>query len=208
VRAAAQAGTRPQGPSPLASAARVRHLNVNFHTSTRSKSFQLPRNMANAYQEIENRISQCVSDHPIHEFPKIARLARKYDVPYARLYHRYHGRQSKSDRPAPNAKLDSAQELALSEFLRRRDYMGLPMRIPEVEKAANSILKECYSEPSTPPPTVGEHWTRRWLEKHPEFHKRKEKAIDAERKEQYNSKILEDWYNRLQAITGVAERAG
>jgi len=140
--------------------------------------------MANAYQQTENRISQCISDHPLHGFPNISLLAREYNVPYPRLYSRYHGRQSKSDRPAPNKKLDSAQELALSELIRRRDYMGSPMRIPEVEKAANSILKECHSDPSTPPTTVGEHWSRRWLDnEHPEFYKRKEKAIDAERKE-------------------------
>jgi Tc5 transposase DNA-binding domain len=117
--------------------------------------------MANAYQEIENRISQYISDHPIHKFPNISQLAREYDISYQRLYHRYHGRQSKTDRPTPNVKLDSAQELALSEFIRRRNYIGSPMRIPDVEKAANSILRECHSDPSTPPPTVGEHWTRR-----------------------------------------------
>jgi len=155
--------------------------------------------MDNAYQEIENRISQCINDHPIQSFPSISRLAREYNVPYTRLYHRYHGRQSKSNRPAPNTKLNSAQELALSEFIRRRDYMGSPMRISDAEKAGNSILRESHSDQSTPPPTVSEHWTRRWLEKYPEFYKRKVKAIDAERKKQHDPEKLQDWYDRLRA---------
>ena len=58
--------------------------------------------------------------------------------------------------------------------------MRSSMRISDVEKAANSILKECHSDPLTSSPVVGEHWTKRWLKKYPEFHKWKEKAIDAE----------------------------
>jgi hypothetical protein len=154
--------------------------------------------MANAYREVENTIARCIADHPIHRFPNISQLARDYDVPYDRLYGRYHGRPSRSERPAANTKLNSDQELALYEFVRRRDYMGSPMRLPEIEKAANSILKEAHTDPNTPPIIVGEHWTQRWLEKYPELHTRKEKAIDAERKEQHDPEMIEQWYNRLQ----------
>src|SRR5690606_2708873 len=113
----------------------------------------------------------------------ISHAARFYRVPYDRLYRRWKGQPSRSDRPSTNRKLSNEQEQALWLYLKRLDDIGTCALIPIVTDAANFILLRNHDpNAKESPPTVGEKWTRRFLKRHPEFHTVTQKSIEAERK--------------------------
>ena len=67
---------------------------------------------------------------------------------------------------------------------------------------ANDILRRGFtpSESDTEPPKVGPHWTRRFLERHPEFKVRKQRSIDSKRKNAHDPESFEDWFRRYKAL--------
>src|SRR5947209_11840847 len=94
-----------------------------------------------------------------------------------RLYARLNGRQSRIARPATNNKLTFDMEEGLCQYLRDLDRIGTAARLPMVTGAADSILRRNHVDGGDPP-TVGEKWTKRFLEAHPEFYIRKQKTLD------------------------------
>jgi len=107
------------------------------------------------YLEIEDRIVEAMewkSEHP--DACPITKLAEMFDVPYQRLNHRLHKRNSKSTRMQTNLKLDEVQEEALTSYSKRCDKIGVPFRLNQLAISANSILKRSHSDLSTPPPRV------------------------------------------------------
>jgi hypothetical protein len=69
--------------------------------------------MTTRYSDVEKRISEACIAYGCREKPKIATLAREFDVPYQRLRGRIQGKNSRSTRPTTNKALDDAQEQAL-----------------------------------------------------------------------------------------------
>jgi hypothetical protein len=143
--------------------------------------------MPESYAETEARIEQAL--HKLHdcEKPNIAAMAREFQVPVSRLRARWSGRPSKQDRPGPNKKLGDDQELAVCLYIQRLDAIGTSASFPMVTSCANSILRLCHSSRTTPLPTVDSCWTSRFLQRHPEFHIRKQKT--PERRKQSHPEI-------------------
>jgi len=108
-----------------------------------------------------------------------------------------------------NKRLTEAEELPVCMYLKRLDTIGTSARLPMVTNCANDILKRNHpSGTSDPPPTVSEVWSKRFLARHPEFHIRKQKAIEEERKNAHDPGVILDWFARYQQVceeSGVLE---
>jgi len=138
------------------------------------------------------------------EKPNIAKLARDFRVPQGRLQARIEGRASRSERGGTNRLLSEAEEAAVCLYLKRLDTIGTSTRVPMVTGCANRILEKrtrfSGSEESTRPMKVGPTWTARFLKRHPEFHIRKQKTIDFDRKKADNQSNLLEWFEQYKSI--------
>ncbi len=116
--------------------------------------------------------------------------AQKHRVPPFRLWSRWKGWPSCSDRPVYSQKLSLVEEKGLCTFLDRLEAIRLPATLPMIAIKANSILARHHDNPETRPPIVSNKWTKRFLKRHPEYHKRKQTSINIERKRAHNRLIV------------------
>jgi hypothetical protein len=63
----------------------------------------------------------------------------------------------------------------------------------QVSHAANSILRQDHIEEG-PAPTVGDHWPRRFLNRHPELRKAKQKPLELQRKLAHDPVVISNWF--------------
>ena len=82
--------------------------------------------MENSYAAIEERISEAIKVAQSQKKPNIRALARGFNVPYSRLYGRFNGQPSRSERPPTNFALDSYQEKALIRWIQQLDDLYIP----------------------------------------------------------------------------------
>ena len=59
---------------------------------------------------------------------------------------------------------------------------------------ANATLRRSYTDITKPAPTVGQHWPRRFLNAHPEYHIQKQKTLDVAQKNPHNPDNILDWF--------------
>lgn len=69
--------------------------------------------------------------------------------------------------------------------------MGLVPKRKQIEAAANSILREAYGVTSL---RVSEHWIKRFLGRHPEYYRRRRRALDLERMQAHDKSSIELWF--------------
>ena len=158
--------------------------------------------MSEGYYEIEDRIEEACSVLLESKKLNVAATARQFAVPEGRLRARWKGRQAKSARLPTNTKLTKTEELAVGLYLKRLDQIGTSARLSMVTDCANSILKRnCLAgNTDTPPPTVSHSWTSRFLERNPQFHIRKQKTLDQDRRNTHNKDNLLDWFVRYKEV--------
>ena len=76
-----------------------------------------------------------------------------------------------------------------------------------IRGAANYLLAQAYSGPSTPP-IVGDHWAARFLDRNPQYHKRKQKPLAAIQKASHSVESLQAYfeaYRSLKEKLGIAD---
>lgn len=139
--------------------------------------------MSTRYQDIEERIQDALAAIEQRDDYTIAAVAREFDVPESRLRGRWKGRQSKVDRRGGNRKLSVEQEIAVCRYLDRLDKIGTSARLPMLSNCANILLRRSHIDENTPPPTVSEQWAKRFLADHLKYQKKRQKVLDAEKKE-------------------------
>jgi hypothetical protein len=115
--------------------------------------------MSDTYSEVEKRIQQAVDEmRALESTPIITDFARQYDVPYQRLYARFHGALAKSDFVSGNRRFPDIEEKALCRYLDRLDNkLGLPAQRELLRGAADYILLANWTPTSTdgkPPSTL------------------------------------------------------
>jgi hypothetical protein len=160
---------------------------------------------AESYGSLEVRIQEAINilQERGEEKPNLAAAAREFELPPQRLRARWNGRQSKFDRPVTNTKLSGDQELAVCLYLDRLDAIGTCARKKMVENCANAILARAHDDPDTEPPVVGSHWTRRFLDRHPEYFIRKQSTMDIDRKNAHNPERFRQWFAEFQKICNL-----
>jgi hypothetical protein len=153
--------------------------------------------LAAPYQVVEQCILDAIKDVTDGGCANLNEAARKHKVPPFRLRSRWKGRPSRSDRPVYSRKLSTAEEQGLCMFLDRLEAIGLPATLPMIAVKANSILARHHENAQTRPPIVSNKWTKRFLKRHPEYHKRKQKSINIERKRAHDPILVREFFAEL-----------
>jgi Tc5 transposase DNA-binding domain len=147
---------------------------------------QKAANEIRSYRETGERVS-------------VAAIARQYGVHKNRVHRRLKGIEGRTTRKPINYKLSAVQEAALLSYIRTLDEIGQSIRLDQVSYAANSILRQDHTEEG-PAPTVGDHWPRRFLDRHPELRKAKQKPLELERKLAHDPAVISNWFERFQQL--------
>jgi len=155
-----------------------------------------------SYGSVESRIQEAIAVllQKGEENPNLAAAAREFNLPPQRLRARWNGRESKEKRVPVNRKLTEEEELAVCQYLDRLDHIGTSARLHMITTCANAILLHAQEDPSIPTPVVSEHWARRFLTRHPEYHIRKQYTLDADRKNAHHPESILDWFSRYEKV--------
>ena len=149
--------------------------------------------MPKSYAEVEDWIQEALgSILPDTEF-SIPELAARFDIPVRHLKNRLKGTPSRNAQVPASRKLSPAEEVAVCRYIDRLDQLGLCVRPPMLRNCANVILARNHNG-NSPPPTVSSRWSQRFLDHHPEYSVRKQKAMDPRRKVANNAKSIEAWF--------------
>lgn len=154
--------------------------------------------MVSFYSEQEDRIQKACGASRKNPERKITDLAEEFDVPYHALRNRLKGRKSLIDVGGKNKKLSERQELIIIRFVKVLESFGIEPRPRFLHGIANRVLKNDHADPTSPAPSVGIHWSRRFIERRPELHVEKATPLAAERKRTHDPDSLRDWFLRLQ----------
>jgi hypothetical protein len=73
------------------------------------------------------------------------------------------------------------------------------LRLDHMISTANAILKQDHTSDGEPA-TMSQTWPYHFLQRHPEVHKIKQKLIELVRKLAYNPIIIQNWFERFQAL--------
>ena len=125
----------------------------------------------------------------------IARIAREYDVLPRKLQRRCARGCFKSSRSAAGKALTDEMEEAICEYIHQLDSFDMSARPIVIRKAANYLLAEAEINR-----VVEDHWTKRFLTRHLEFVKRKQKSLAAARKNAHNLKNILHYFRKFQEI--------
>jgi len=157
--------------------------------------------MSTKYAELEARIAEACFKLGESEKLNIAGVAREFEVPESSLRACWNGRQTRSRRSAVNRRLTEAEELAVCMYLKRLDTIEISAQLHKVTSCAHDILRRNHPRSSPdPPPTVSEVWSKRFLNRYPEFYIRQQKAIEEQRKKAHDLEVILDWFARYQSL--------
>ena len=98
-----------------------------------------------------------------------------------------------------NRKLKEHEELAICAYLDRLDKIGLYTRLFMIADCANAVLRRAHVDEGSPP-QVSEHWARRFLERHPEYHVRKQSVQEIDRKKAQGPSTIQWWLHEFKRI--------
>ena len=116
------------------------------------------------------------------------------------VYRRLHGGASKSSRLPTNRALNFEQEQAIKDYIQRLDEQDVSAKVSMIRAAANYILAKSHSDPLTHPTQVSENWTRRFLARNSEFHKKKQQPLAVERKDAHNEDDFLEYFEKYKDI--------
>ena len=105
--------------------------------------------------EIEERVIEACEWLDTQKKPYFAKAARKFGVHKDRVRRRYLGKAlSLCDVGGHNKRLNDDEDCALCAYIDFTDEIGLPIREKTLVVAANSILRNHYSDP----PPLSKSW--------------------------------------------------
>lgn len=140
----------------------------------------------------------------ITQFP---RLRRVFVVSATTVPRRLQGRTSKSSRLPSNRALKLEQPQSIRDHIERLDEQNVS-EVSMICAAANFILAKSHSDPLTTPPQVSKMWTKRFLNRNPQFYKKKQKPPVVERKNAHNENDFQEYFEKYKDIRldkGIAD---
>ena len=153
--------------------------------------------MSSNCKEIETRIQEAIQHVKKNPRAKRAKVARDFNVPIGRLRSRLENKPSASSiRGIHRRRLTPEQDLTLELYLRQLIKLGLHPRLRLVERAANKLLlQDC--DQSNPPPPLSHAWSKRWMDRFPDFQKVKRKPLAAVRKNAEDPEVIERYFDQF-----------
>lgn len=148
---------------------------------------------AAAYLAREARISKAIEVLRTGEYTIVAPCAVAFDVSRRTLNNRWNGMASKSTRIPAKKRLTEEQEQSVIDYLTRNHERGMALAVKRVEEAANFILGEGFR-------AVGKQWFKRFLKRHPDLKRRRQRTLASERKDAFNVEELEYYFKQLKHV--------
>jgi len=124
--------------------------------------------MASTYQITKDCISDTINALQNGDYSTPTAAARE-------VHRRLHG-VSKSSRLSSNRALNLEQEQAMRDYIERLDEQNVSAKVSMIRAAANYILAKSHSDHLTTPPPVSALWTKRFLDRNLQFHKKTKKV--------------------------------
>ena len=159
--------------------------------------------MPNSNTDIDELVDRAVrelrAEYEYGERVNVAAKAREIGVHKDRLYRRLKGVGPRTTRRPVNNKLSAVQEASVLRYILCLDEIGQAVRYDWISNVANAILAEDHTNDDLPP-SVGSHWARRFLNRHPELHKARQKPLELERKLAHDPEVISNWFERFQQL--------
>ena len=140
----------------------------------------------NSYTTIEEQISEACD--AIHDgwYLNCTQAATVYQILVRRLQRRWNRSASKSTRASTNKALTEEQKSAIREYIDRLNKINIFARPQIIVRAANYLIR--FEDR-----VVGQQWLKQFLERHLEYHVRKQKNFGRRSQEKSEFK----WHERL-----------
>ena len=146
------------------------------------------------HQELEDRITKALAAYNSAQKPKIATIAREFNLTPGILRGRIHGRKSRNERSGPNKALEPEQEKVLILWIDTLDQAFSPPSADQIHSAAQQIVRR-----HNPSRTLGKNWAYNFMARlPPRFDIIKQKPMEKARFECHNPGYMTSWYDRLQ----------
>ena len=152
----------------------------------------------NAPQHKETRMREAIESISSGYCRGSAEAARLFNIPQSTLWRRLKNNVMKQ-RGGNGKKLDIEQDIAVCNWLDRCLRHGFPPRLDHIQHVAQRVLNSCR-DPTTPAIPLGLHWTRRFIDRHPEYALRLSKPLDVRRHAQHNAPEILAWYREFKAV--------
>ena len=110
----------------------------------------------------------------------VREAAKKYKIGRERLRGRLKGVKSRHEKVSINRKLNQEMEKALLQYCKYLDDIGVSARVRMIERSAKQILARAHRGPG-PAPKIGKNWSARFIKRHPELVRVKQKPLDIKR---------------------------
>jgi Tc5 transposase DNA-binding domain len=140
----------------------------------------MPNSNTDIDELVDRAVREICAEREDGERVNVAAKAREIGVHKDRLYRRLKGVGPRTTRKPINSKLSVVQEASLMRYILCLDDIGQAVRYDWISHVANAILAEDHTDDDLPP-SVGSHWARRFLNRHPELHKARQKPLELER---------------------------
>ena len=159
----------------------------------------MPNSNADIDDLVAKGVRELLTEHKDGERLNVAAKARELGVYKDRLYRRIKGVGPRTTRKPVNHKLSAVQEASLLRYILSLDEIGHTIRYDQISSLANAILAEDHTNNDSAS-SVDHHWARRFLNRHPELYKVKQKPLELERKLVHDSGVLLDWFERFRQL--------
>jgi hypothetical protein len=145
----------------------------------------------------EERILLAIQALQKKEICSVAEAAYQFNVPRTTLRRRIAGATDRANTRANGHKMTQIEEESLKQRILSLDLRGSAPTQGHVREMANLLLAK---RGSTPIQTVGEKWVYNYTQRHPELASRFSRRYDYRRAEQADPKIVQAWFNTVQAL--------
>lgn len=146
----------------------------------------------------EQRIAAALQDLESGALSSLRQAAVTYDIDYSTLSRRRRGQQSRVEAHAQEQKLTPELEALLASWLIDAERAGHAFNHAQLRDIVKIIDTAAGGDG-----TVGKHWIKKFLKRHPEIHTKKGVSIANQRvHELYSSRILQ-WFAYLLSLLHV-----
>ena len=158
----------------------------------------MPSTQTNNALQKEGRLLLALQAIQKGQFKSIRAAALAYKVSKTTLRARIKGRPSQDAFISPNCKLKPSEEDALVIWILQMSQRGYPPFLIDVRRMANTLLAE--RDKDRPVQIVGENWTCRFVQRHPELDSRLSRRLDVQRAKCEDPKVIGEWFERVKEI--------
>ncbi len=156
--------------------------------------------MASKYRITEDSINDAVNALNDGRYFNPTAAERAFGVPPSTVQQRLQRTGSRSTQPPTNRALSAEQEQSIRDYIQRLEEQNISAKILTIHAAANYLLEQSHFDKTRIPHQVSENWTWRFLERNPQFHKRKQKPLSVERKNAYNEEDFKEYFEKYWEI--------